>query len=45
MPPLFGLLAEYVGVGLLPWILLATLSGVGGMFVWMEKRAGKVQNI
>ena len=45
MPPLFGLLAEYVGVGLLPWILLATLSGVGVMFVWMEKRAGKVQNI
>ena len=45
MPPLFGLLAEQVGVSLLPWILLATLSGVGGMFLWMERKAGKEQNI
>ena len=38
MPPLFGLLAQYVGVGLLPVLLLAGIGMMAWMFSSMERK-------
>ena len=38
MPPLFGLLAEWTGVGLLPWFLLAALALMSVMHRRMERK-------
>ncbi|MBR5501485.1 MAG: MFS transporter [Oscillospiraceae bacterium] len=39
-PPLFGFVAEKVGMGLLPWFLLVLLAGMYAMYEKLERAAG-----
>ena len=40
VPPLFGLVAEKTGMGLLPWFLLVLLAGMYAMYEKLERIAG-----
>ncbi len=41
MPPLFGLIADKVGIGLFPWYLLGILVLMAGMYGRMRKKTAK----
>ncbi len=41
MPPLFGLIADYVNISLFPWYLLVILVLMTGMYSRMQKKTAK----